>query len=102
MLRAYGSVMRKSDGDGHGSYLFGKLKAFFIFFSNCRKIDMFSVGVTADIRSDAPIPYHELQDIIEKALYHTKLGSFVIKKDNFYELVPIRGNSAFNLFRLLV
>lgn len=53
---------------------------------------MFKVGVTADVKSNQAITINELNSIIEKALENHKIGELTVKKDDFYELVAIKGN----------
>lgn len=53
---------------------------------------MFTIGVTLDIKSEVAIPVSELDEIIREALDEMKIDDVTAKKDDFYELVPIKGN----------
>lgn len=53
---------------------------------------MFTIGATVDMKSQQSIPVRELADMIDKALEAHKIGDLTVRKDEFYELVAIKGN----------
>lgn len=54
-------------------------------------VDMFTIGVTVDIKSEQPIAISELSRLIDQALENHRLGELTVKKDDSYELVAVKG-----------
>lgn len=53
---------------------------------------MFTIGVMVDIKSEQAISIRDLGGIIEAALEKHKIGDVTVKRDEFYELVTIKGD----------
>lgn len=52
---------------------------------------MFSISVMADIKSEKPISYNDLNGVIKKAVKNHALGELTIKEDG-YSLTVVKGN----------